>query len=51
MFNPVLYFDTLDLTKTKVLLKLGLESFVIQTKVSENQNKIARYTLGRLTNR
>ena len=29
MFNPGLYFQTLDLTKTKVLLNLGLESFVI----------------------
>ena len=29
MFNPSLYFQTLDLTKTKVLLNMGLESFVI----------------------
>ena len=29
MFNPGLYFKTLDLTKTKVLLNLGLESSVI----------------------
>ena len=30
MFKLDLYFETLDLTKTKVLLNLGLESFVIQ---------------------
>ena len=30
MFNPGLYFQTLDLTKTKVLLNLGLECFVIR---------------------
>ena len=29
MFNPGLYFQPLDLTKTKVLLKLYLKSFVI----------------------
>ena len=30
MFNPGLYFKTLDSTKTRVLLNLGLESFVIR---------------------
>ena len=30
MFNPGLYFWNLDLTKTKVLLKPGLESYVIR---------------------
>ena len=33
MFNQGLYFQTLDLTKTKkVLLNLGLECFVIRVK-------------------
>ena len=31
MFNQGVYFLTLDLTKTKVLLNMGLESFVIRT--------------------
>ena len=30
MFNPGLYFEPLDLTKTQVLLKLDLESYVVQ---------------------
>ena len=33
-FNLGLYFLTLDLTKTKVLLILGLKSFVIRAIVS-----------------
>ena len=39
MFNPGLYFLTLDLTKTKVLLNLGLESFVIQAIESNREKK------------
>ena len=35
MFNPGLYFQTLDLTKSKVLLNLGLESFVIRAKETQ----------------
>ena len=31
MFDPGPYFLTLDLTKTRLLLNLGLERFVIQT--------------------
>ena len=34
MFNPGPYFLTLDLTKTKVLLNLGLTSFVIRAIMS-----------------
>jgi hypothetical protein len=34
MSNLGLYFSTLDLTKTKVLLNLGLESFEIQAIMS-----------------
>ena len=30
MFNLGLYYETLDLTKTKGLLNLGLKSFVIR---------------------
>ena len=33
MFNLGLHFETLDLTKAKVLLNLGLKSFVIQAIV------------------
>ena len=36
MFNPGLYFYTIDLTKTKVLLNLGLESFLIRAIMSIN---------------
>ena len=40
MFNPGLYFQTLDLTKT-VLLKLGLEIFVIRAnKGGEYENAL-----------
>ena len=34
MFNLGLYIQTLDLTKTKVLLNLGLKSFVIRAFLS-----------------
>ena len=34
MFNPGLYFQTLDLTKTKVLLNIGLESFVFRANIT-----------------
>ena len=33
MFNPCFYFLSLDLTNTKVLLNLALESFVIRALV------------------
>ena len=34
MFNPGLYFETLELTKTQVSINLGLESSMI--RASEN---------------
>ena len=37
MFNQGLYFQTLDLTRTKVLLNLRAKSFVIQS-IEVNQN-------------
>ena len=45
MVNLGLYFQTLDLTKTQVLLNLGLESFLIRAytflcKISEIGSKI-----------
>ena len=40
MFNQGLYFQTLDLTKTKVLLNLGLEISVIQAIESESKGEI-----------
>ena len=39
MFNQGVYFLTLDLTKTKVLLNLGLESFVMRT-IFLNENLV-----------
>ena len=39
--DPGLYFLTLDLTKIKVLLNLGLQSFVIEAlKLKVNQEQL-----------
>ena len=45
MFNPGLYFKTLDLTKTKVLLNLGLKSFVVLAKESHKRKLLVLRTL------
>ena len=45
MFNPGLYFLTLDLFKTKVLLNLGLENFVIPACMSTYNSLINTHTL------
>ena len=44
MFNIGLYFETLDLNKTKVLLNLDLESFVIWTPVFKNDKYDVNYS-------
>ena len=50
MFNPGLYFQTLDLTKSKVLLNLGLESFVIRAQETQLDWEFNYFDLGLAVN-